>query len=110
MKKLIVNDTNSPMYSGSQMIPPGEQVMVDVPDEPTEPAPAAEPTLAEMVAGYLKKSVADLVKDLPDASHDALTMMQAVEAQAEKPRKSLLTAIADELIKRADAALKSDQP
>lgn len=108
MKKLFVNNGNSPMYVGSQMIPPGEQSMVEVPDEGPAPSVAPPPTLAELVADELKKPVTALIEGLGDASEDALVMMAAVEGQAKKPRSTLLTAIADEQIKRADAKLKTD--
>lgn len=108
MQKVFENTGKSPMYVAGSMIPPGEMRSIEVPDEPTEPVVAVEPTLADLVAEALKKPVAELVKELPGATEDALKMMHALEGQAKKPRTSLVTAIADELIKRADQALKSD--
>jgi hypothetical protein len=97
MNKFIENKTNSPMYVGSQMIPPGEGAMVQVPDEAAEP-----------VALLLKDSVKAITASLDQLSDDTLAMMAALEGGADKPRTSLLTAISDEVIARADAALASD--
>nr|WP_315242063.1 hypothetical protein [uncultured Albidiferax sp.] len=108
MQKIFTNDTNSPMYVSGQMIPPGEQMMLEVPDEAAPPADAPVPTLAELVALELKKPVAELVAGFSALSTDALDMLEALETQAKKPRTSLFTALADERIRRADAKLTSD--
>lgn len=109
MQKVFENTTNSPMYVAGLMILPGEMRVVEVPDEPEGPVLLpAPPTLADQVADELKKPVAKLLKGLKDGTDDALRMMQALEGQAKKPRTSLVTAIADELIRRADDKLKSD--
>ncbi|WP_367846457.1 hypothetical protein [Rhodoferax sp. WC2427] len=108
MQKIFTNDTNSPMYVRGQMIPPGEQVMLEVPDEAAPLAAAPLPTLAELVALELKKPVPELVAGFAATGDDALDMMAALEGQADKPRTTLLTALADERIRRADAKLTSD--
>ena len=53
-------------------------------------------------------SVAKIVASLGELNADALDMVEALEGSAAKPRTSLLSAVADERIKRADAALKTD--
>ena len=108
MKKYIENTTNSPLYVGGLMIPPGEGYMVDVPNEPLDCVAPEIETLAEKVADLLKSKVADIVKGLPELNGDALAMMSALENQAAKPRASLLVAIADAQIALADAKLTSD--
>ena len=101
MRKLFVNTGNSPMYVGSVMIPPGEQDMVEVPDEVVVVAPVVAATLAELVGEELKKPVRELLAALPQLHLDTLTMMQALEQTAKKPRASLLAALGEELLRRA---------
>lgn len=108
MKKIVTNDTNSPMYVGGQMVPPGESVMVDVPGELAPPAEPAAPTLAEETVLLLKKSVKELVGELGSLSSDALDMMDVLEGGSDNPRSTLLTAIGTEQMRRADAKLQSD--
>lgn len=105
MKKMMTNDSNSPMYVSGQMVPPGESVMVDVPDEAAPlPEPPA-PTLADEVALLLKKPVKDLVPELGSLSGDALDMMDVLEGGSDNPRSTLLTAIGTEQMRRADELL-----
>lgn len=110
MQKTVYNDSASPMYVLGQMIPPGETLVVSVPDEaPTEPTqPHGGPTLEQMVRELLDRPVSDLVAYLDTASADALDMMAALEAQVAKPRKTLLSAIAQEQMRRASAELDGD--
>lgn len=108
MKKYFENKTNSPMYVSGVMVPAGEGAMVDVPHEDTSASAEAAPTLAEQVALMLRDSVAKIVASLGELNADALDMVEALEGSAAKPRTSLLSAVADERIKRADAALKTD--
>lgn len=105
MKKIVSNDTNSPMYVNGQMVPPGESVVVTVPDEAAPAPEPAAPTLGEEVALLLKKPVKDLVPELPGLSDDALNMMDLLEGGDEKPRTTLLEAIGVERVRRADALL-----
>ena len=108
MNKFVENTTTSPMYVMGVMVPPGEGAMVQVPDEAVEVVAAAEPTLADQVALLLKDSVKAITASLDTLSDDTLAMMAALEGGAERPRSSLLTAISDETLARADAALASD--
>ena len=109
MKKFITNTTNSPMYVSGTMVPPGEGALVEVPGNEDVAPVAAVPTLADDVAALLKKSVAALLTDLPRLSGDALGMMEALENSAEKPRSTLLTAIAHETMVRANAAIEAEK-
>lgn len=110
MKKYIENDTAHMMYAGGSAIAPGEGREVEVPDAgPAQAvADAPAPTLADHVALLLKDSVASIAKSLDALSTDTLDMMAELEEGAAKPRASLLTALADERIKRANDALISD--
>lgn len=109
MKKFVENTTNSPMYVGGVMIPPGEGVMVEVPDEHVALAPPPTSTLAEQVALLLKDPVKTIAATLEGLSDDALAMMSALEGGAANPRSTLLTAIGQEQIRRGDAALQAQQ-
>ena len=109
MKKIVTNDSNSPMYVSGQMVPPGESVMVDVPDEALPPAAPVAPTLADEVALLLKKPVKELVGELAGLSSDALDMMDVLEGGAESPRSTLMTAIGTEQMRRADALLAAQK-
>jgi hypothetical protein len=110
MKKYVENDTAHMLYVGGCAIAPGEGREVDVPDNgPAQPAAdELDPTLADQVALLLKDSQANIVKSLGELNNDTLDMMAALEEGTAKPRAKLLTAIADERIKRADAALTTD--
>jgi hypothetical protein len=109
MKQFIQNTSNSPMYASGTMIPPGEGMLVEVPGNEDVAAIVLVPTLADDIAELLKKSVAHLVPELPALSGDALDMMVALENSAEKPRVTLLTAIATEQMARADAAMLAEK-
>ncbi|OGA98127.1 MAG: hypothetical protein A3E79_11765 [Burkholderiales bacterium RIFCSPHIGHO2_12_FULL_61_11] len=111
MKKYVENDTAHMMYAGGCAIAPGEGREVDVPealpvlDRPDEEAaPDTDGPLREL----LKSSVAVVAAALAEFGADTLARLAELEAEAEKPRKGVLSALADERIKRADAALTSD--
>lgn len=109
MNKFFENKTNSPIYVAGVMIPPGEGVLVLVPDEPlTAVATAAVPTLAEQVALLLKDSVKAITASIANLNNDTLEMAAALEGAGEKPRTSLLAAIAQEQLSRANALLNGD--
>lgn len=110
MKKYIENDTAHMLYVGGRAIAPGEGREVEVPDEPAAAAAPAEPTLADQVALLLKDSVSKITASLDALNGDTLDMMAELEGAAEKPRSTLLAAIGQEQIKRADAALAEQTP
>lgn len=110
MKKYIENDTAHTIYAGGRAIAPGEGREVEVPDgadaapQASEPEPDLDEPLRELLAG----NVAAVTAGLAEFSIETLQRLQALEDAAEKPRKGVLAALADEQIKRADAALTSD--
>lgn len=110
MYKYIHNDADHVIFVSGVMVLPKDGAMVLVPDEAPETPVAApqEPTLADQVAQLLQAPVKELVASLGTMTDDALQMMNALEQGAEKPRSSLLTALGDEILKRANDALKSD--
>lgn len=118
-KIYIENNGDSPMFVGGRLIPPGGGRLFEASEAPPEYHPAAG-AVAEEPAGdpaalldahvneERKHSVHDLKLQLPNWSHEALVRLQALEGADETPRKTLLEAIGDELIRRADDKLQGD--
>ena len=108
MKKYIENDTANIIYAGGCAIAPGEGREVEVPEalpaQTLPDEPDADAPLRELLAG----NVATVTAALAEFGVETLKRLAEIEGAAEKPRKGVLTALADEQIKRADAALKSD--
>jgi hypothetical protein len=92
------------------MIPPGEGKLVEVPHEaplPQEGEPQG-PNLVELTATLLDKPLAQIVPDLAGMTNEALDLAESQE-QAGKNRKTLITAIQAERIRRADEKLQAEQ-
>lgn len=111
MKQYVENNTPNTMYVAGVAIAPGEGREVDLPGGgPTTDQAGTDEVedhlapLRELLAGNVKDVVASLV----DLSEDTLKALQGLENAAEKPRKGVLTALADKLIAIADAKLVSD--
>lgn len=108
MKKYIENDTANMLYVGGCAIAPGEGREVDVPDDTPAQAPANEPDPDAPLRELLTGSVGAVKAGLADLSEATLARLAALEGGAKAPRKTLLEALADEAIRRADEKLKSD--
>lgn len=108
MKQYIENTTANTLYVGGCAIAPGEGREVDMPEAGPVVAPSEEPDADALLHELLAGNVAAVAGALADLSVETLARLAELEAQAEKPRKGVLTALADERIKRADAALTSD--
>lgn len=113
--KHIYNPGPNVQFVAGKMIPPGEGRDIDerdlppeLRDAPPEPAAPEAPSLDDELQALRKGSVKEVAAALPALSHEALQRLQALEAEAEHPRKSLLAALADEALRRADEALESD--
>jgi hypothetical protein len=113
--KYVENTGRNVIFVGGKMIPPGEGRDVDeglLPAELRDPAPApagpVEPSMAELLAELLKGNVKAVVAELPGLSADALAMVEQIEGSDGSPRKTVLEAVRDEQLKRADAALDAD--
>lgn len=111
--KHITNDGTEIIYVGGKMIPPGEGRDIDETMLPPEhrDAPAQDeakkPSLDELLAEELKKSVKELVDGLGGMTQEALDRLEALEREG-KARKSLLEALAAEKIARADETMHND--
>lgn len=104
----VHNPTSMPIYVGSNMVPAGETI--DFPESQVPPhlrprhdeevaAPAEKEQ--DLIADLQKLAVKEILIALPDLSAEDLSRLEALEHAAEKPRKSLEHAIAEEKLKRA---------
>lgn len=108
MKIPVHNPTAMPIYVGAAMIPPGETRHFDEQDvplhlrpAPVEAAPVAAP--ADPLAELLKGNVASVVAALADLPLADLERLGELE-RAGQARKGVLSAVAEELLVRAEAA------
>jgi hypothetical protein len=105
----VFNDGDSPRYLGGICIPPGEFGQVPahlVPATLAEPQPEIP---ADPLQATLALSVPEIVARFETLQPIDLVRLNDLEEQAEKPRKSLLEAIARELLVRGSAA-QADTP
>lgn len=105
----ITNETAMPLYVGSNMVPAGETR--DFPESQVPPhlRPAAEPqvapdeTSADLVAELVAGTVKSAIEQIPALSLADLERLGELE-QTGQARVTLLSAISDELLKRAQDA------
>lgn len=109
-KKVAVTNTNAmPIYVGAQMIPAGETRHFDVDQVPEHlrPAPEEAEPVAEPIdpmQALSEGKVSDITAALPALSDADLEHLGELEqTKGDAARKTLLAAIADETIKRAEA-------
>lgn len=117
MKKYVTNTTNSPMYVGGVMIPPGDSRWVESYSAAEEAAPAPEPTAPQGpdVSAILAKSVKEIIAEItgrdaagaPIIGDEVLEALAASEEAREKPRASLLSAIQEERLRRASEKVEA---
>lgn len=102
----VENKGKSPIYVAGVMIPPGEtRHFADdmLPPEFRSAAPvAAEVEAGDPLAELLDGNVHEVMGGLDVLSADFLLRLEALE-QAGKNRKGVLAAIAEELLRRAEA-------
>lgn len=115
--KHIRNEGASPIYVGGKMIPPGEGRDFDERDLPPElrdaPLPAPQhsaPSLDDELGELLKEPAKEIVARLSALTNEALERLAEMERGQKAPRKRLLEALADEALRRADAALQDGAP
>lgn len=110
--KHIHNPGPNVMFVGSKMIPPGEGRDIDeslLPPEHRDAPVAAEkqpPSLDALLLEELKKPAKELIDALPGLTQEAIERMDALESEAKKPRKTLLEAIAADLLRRSNEAMQ----
>lgn len=112
MQRITVhNTTGMPIYVGSTMIPAGDSRDFDERDVPAHlrPAPAiaaeveapAEPPPADPLAELIKKPVREIVEAFGTLTAEQLAELDAREHTDPTPRKTLLEAIGEERLRRA---------
>lgn len=108
----VANNTAMPMYVAGCMIPPGETRHFDADQVPPEFRPvaaAATPAAApagDPVAELSRGTVAAITAALPGLSLADLELLGDLEhAKGEKARKGVLSAVAEETLKRGEASL-----
>lgn len=104
----VHNPGAMPMYVAGLMIPPDETRHFDADLVPLHLRPAApEPEAApapDPLAVLLAHSVKDIKALLPELDDATLEALGSAEQAAETPRSTLLGAIAEEQLTRAEAA------
>ncbi len=113
--KHIENNTPNTIYVGGRMIAPGEGRDIDERDLPPEhrDAPVVVvhegPSLDDELAALLNEgTVKELTGLLPSLTIESLDRLAELERAREHPRKTLLEALADEALRRANDALAGD--
>jgi len=99
----IHNSGQTNRYIGGICIPPGETRLIDARLLPPEPAAEPDAPVADPIGDLLKLSVREIVADLGEFDDETLSRIEERELAAGSPRKTLLEAIAQEKLKRADA-------
>jgi len=106
-KQYVENTTDSPLWVGGRLIPPGEGREVEIAEDappPVEDAPVdPDAALHELLEG----NVAAVIAGLEGLGMDTLKRLNDLETEG-KARKGVLEALADAQIKLADEALTSD--
>lgn len=106
MKIPVSNTTAMPIYVGACMIPAGETMHFEeseVPDH-LRPAPASAEAPAapdNPIATLAKESIKTITAAFAEMSIEQIDALGEYEQQSEAPRKGLLSAISEELLKRA---------
>lgn len=102
----VTNTSAMPIYVAGQMIPAGETRHFDADQVPPHLRPAApepeEEAPVDPVAQILGHSVSAIKDMLPSLSDTELEALGAAEQLADKPRTTLLGAIAEEQLARAE--------
>lgn len=113
--KYIENTSDSPLFVGGRMIQPGEGRDIDLRflppehrDLATESAEPAELTLDQLLEAVRLKGVKAITEELPGFKQEALERLYELESLADAPRKTLLSAIDVEKLRRANAVLEAD--
>ena len=111
----VTNNTKMAIYVAGAMIPPGETRHFDFNQVPPEfrPAPQVEPedeTQFDPLAELIAHNVKDITAALPELSDEDLERLGDLEqAKGETARKSLLSAIAEAQLTRAEAKASEGQ-
>lgn len=111
----VTNNSKMPIYVGSEMIPPGETRHFDVADVPAHLRPAAaepeaEAVVVDPVEELSGKSAKDIIAAIPGLSDPQLEQLNTLEQARETPRSTVLKAISEASLTRADLDGLSEKP
>lgn len=109
----VFNNTNTALWVGGQMVPPGETRLLPahhVPAHlhPAAPSAAPAPPPADPLTELLAGSVKDVVAALPGLDAEQLMELEGLEGLREAPRKGVLEAVAAALLQRAASPPAAD--
>lgn len=102
------NPKKHTVHINGKAIAPGDTRDVEetmIPGYRPPPKAQAEET-ADPVAELYGQTVADIIAQLPDLPDEDLKRLAQIEGGKDKPRVSLIKALSEESIRRADASLK----
>lgn len=109
----VINNTNMSIYVGSNIVPPGEtrdfpesQVPMHLrPADADSNAAETEPDIQpeDPLAELLRHKIADVEAALPSLSDADVERLGELEQLDDNPRKGVLSAIGEEVLKRAEA-------
>ena len=109
MKVPVTNNKAAPIYVGAYMIPAGETRHFEEEDVPPHlrPQPVVQPVVEEPkdpLALLAARPVKEIQAALPELKLEELERLGELEQlKGEAGRKTLLSAIAEELLKRAES-------
>lgn len=115
--KHVFNDGPGTLFVAGRMIPPGEGRDVPVHllsasqrGEEAAPTPEAapEPSLDELLAELLAHPVKHIAEQLPSLTEEALQRLDMLAHEEAVPRKTLLTAIGEEKVRRAEERFQAE--
>jgi hypothetical protein len=109
MKIPYTNITNKIQHIGSVTLFPGQCREIEERYLPKNPAPESILAPDSTIQTLLKSSVGDVVSALPNLSAEHLDEVEAGESGKEKPRSTLMKAIAEERLRRAAADPETGQ-
>lgn len=114
MEKIpVTNNTAMPIYVGSNMIPPGETRHfdeADVPEHlrPAKAAPVVEAVAEDPIQALSEKPAKDIIAAIPELGVEALEKLGDIEQLREKPRSTVLAALSEALLARAEGSGEGD--
>ena len=110
MKIPVTNSGRTAMYVGAAMIPAGETRHFEEAEVPhhlrPKPDVTEEPAApADKIADLSKKPAREIIEQIAQLSNEQLDRLSALEqAKGSKARSSLLSAIAEAVLQRAEGA------
>jgi hypothetical protein len=104
MKVPYTNETNKHLHIGPVTIAPGHTRDVEeshIPGYKPKDAKQESAPIVDLMTELLKKSVKDITAELPFLSTAYIERLGELEQKEDQPRKTLLSAISEEILNRA---------